>query len=116
MSESEENQLPLLNSVEDDSYLHKTHHGSGLIWESRFVQGDPYQSIRWEKRTAKISKSDGTVVFEQRNVEVPDFWSQTATDIVSSKYFRKPFGSPDKENSARQMVERVGGTIAKWGW
>ncbi|TSC74160.1 MAG: ribonucleoside-diphosphate reductase alpha chain [Parcubacteria group bacterium Gr01-1014_44] len=116
MSESEENQLPLLSSVEDDSYLQKTHHGSGLVWESHFVRGDPYQNVRWEKRTAKIAKSDGTVVFEQRNVEVPDFWSQTATDIVASKYFRKPFGVPDKENSARQMVERVGSTIAKWGW
>jgi len=115
-TEAAGNQPSLLDNTEDNSYLQKTHHGRGLVWDSHFVQGDSYQAIRWEKRTAKISKSDGTVVFEQRNVEVPDFWSQTATDIVSSKYFRKPFGSPDKENSARQMIERVGGTIAKWGW
>ncbi len=113
---SEENQPSLLNSVEDDSYLQKTHRGRGLVWPSHFVQGDPYQNIRWEKRTAKIAKSDGTIVFEQRQVEVPDFWSQTATDIVASKYFRKPFGVPEKENSARQMVDRVAETISKWGW
>src|SRR3989338_5394647 len=124
MEELEKNNQPelasgqpsLLNATEDDSYLNKTHHGRGLVWESHFVQGDPYQSVRWEKRTAKIAKSDGTVVFEQRNVEVPDFWSQTATDIVASKYFRKPFGVPDKENSARQMVDRVSNTISQWGW
>ena len=110
------NQPSLLDNTEDNSYLQKTHHGRGLVWENHFVNGDPYQAIRWEKRTAKIAKSDGTVVFEQRNVEVPDFWSQTATDIVASKYFRKPFGVSDKENSARQMVDRVGNTISQWGW
>lgn len=110
------NQPSLLGITEDNSYLAKTHHGRGLVWESHFVNGDPYQQIRWEKRTAKITKSDGTVVFEQRNVEVPDFWSQTATDIVASKYFRKPFGAPEKENSARQMVDRVSRTISQWGW
>ncbi|MDP3731222.1 MAG: vitamin B12-dependent ribonucleotide reductase [bacterium] len=115
-SELASGQPSLLNATEDDSYLNKTHHGRGLVWESHFVQGDPYQSVRWEKRTAKIAKSDGTVVFEQRNVEVPDFWSQTATDIVASKYFRKPFGAANKENSARQMVDRVAETISGWGW
>ncbi len=114
--ETAENQLSLLDITENDSYLQKTHHGRGLVWEPHFVNGDPYQSIRWEKRTAKIAKSDGTVVFEQRNVEVPDFWSQTATDIVASKYFRKPFGVSEKENSARQMVDRVANTISQWGW
>jgi len=110
------NQPSLLSNTEDDSYLNKTHHGRGLVWESHFVQGDPYQAVRWEKRTAKIAKSDGTIVFEQKNVEVPDFWSQTATDIVASKYFRKPFGAANKENSARQMVDRVAETISGWGW
>src|SRR3990167_3223474 len=110
------NQPSLLDNTEDNSYLKKTHHGRGLIWETHFVNGDPYQAIRWEKRTAKIAKSDGAVVFEQRNVEVPDFWSQTATDIVASKYFRKPFGAANKENSARQMVDRVAETISGWGW
>src|SRR3989338_9500594 len=102
----------------DASYASpKTHQGVGLMWRSQFAKSsDPYQGIRWEKRTAKIAKSDGTVVFEQRNVEVPDFWSQTATDIVASKYFRKPFGAANKENSARQMVDRVAETISGWGW
>ena len=94
----------------------KTHQGVGLTWDSKFSKGDPYQSIRWEKRTAKITKSDGQLVFEQKNVEVPDFWSQTATDIVASKYFRRPFGSAEKESSARQMMDRVADTISEWGW
>ncbi|MDO8494966.1 MAG: vitamin B12-dependent ribonucleotide reductase [bacterium] len=94
----------------------KTHQGVGLVWDSKFSKGDPYQSIRWEKRTAKITKSNGQIVFEQKNVEVPDFWSQTATDIVASKYFRRPYGSVDKESSAKQMIDRVGDTISGWGW
>lgn len=96
--------------------LPKTHQGSGLVWESKFAQGDPYQNIRWEKRTAKIVKSNGEVVFEQVDVEVPDFWSQTATDIVASKYFRGKLNSPERETSARQMVNRVANTIAGWGF
>lgn len=94
----------------------KTHQGGGLVWESKFTKTDPYAAISWEKRTARITKSNGQVVFEQKNVEVPDFWSQTATDIVASKYFRRPFGSAEKESSARQMVDRVADTISGWGW
>lgn len=95
----------------------KTHQGVGLVWINQFAKSDdPYQGIRWEKRTAKITKSDGQVVFEQKEVEVPDFWSQTATDIVASKYFRKKIGSNVKETSARQMVDRVAETISEWGW
>lgn len=88
----------------------------GLVWPRIFGSGDPYASIQWERRTAKITKSDGTVVFEQNDVEVPHFWSQTATDIVASKYFRGKLNSPEREWSARQMVDRVAVTIANWGW
>src|SRR3989338_959859 len=63
--------------------LHKT----GFVWNRLFGEGHPYDNIEWDKRTAKITKGDGTVVFEQNNVEVPSFWTQTATDIVASKYF-----------------------------
>lgn len=92
----------------------KIHHG-GLVWERFFGNGDPYDAINWEVRTAKITKSSGEVVFEQESVEVPDFWSQTATDIVASKYFRGQLGTPEREYSARQMVDRVAITIADWG-
>src|SRR2546426_4126186 len=55
------------------------------------------------------------MVFEQANVEVPSFWSQTATNIVASKYFRGTLGTPDRESSARQLIGRVVDTLARWG-
>lgn len=88
----------------------------GLSWNRLFGEGDPYDAITWETRTARITKGNGEIVFEQRGVEVPDFWSQTATDIVASKYFRGRLGTPQREYSARQMVDRVAKTIAGWGW
>src|SRR3989344_908976 len=80
-----------------DGHNEKTHQGEGLIWPRKFTNGDPYQNICWEKRVAKISKSDGFIVFEQKDVEVPSFWSQTATDVVASKYFRGKMNSPERE-------------------
>lgn len=90
-------------------------HQSGLTWQRLFGEGDPYTQINWEIRNARITKGNGEVVFEQLNVGVPDFWSQTATDIVASKYFRGRLDSPERESSARQMVDRVANTISKWG-
>ena len=58
---------------------------------------------------------DGRVVFEQREVEVPRFWSQTATNVVVSKYFRGPLGSPQRERSVRQLIGRVVETMSLWG-
>ncbi len=84
-------------------------------WKRLFGEMHPYDSIVWEKRTAKIERGDGTVVFEQKDVEVPSFWTQTATDIVASKYFRGRLGSAERETSARQMVDRVVNEIRKWG-
>lgn len=87
----------------------------GFRWDRLFGNSHPYDDIRWENRTAKITKGDGTIVFEQKDVEVPAFWTQTATDIVASKYFRGQQGSPEREHSARQMVDRVAKTIGQWG-
>ena len=89
---------------------------TGFIWQSLFTKGHPYDEIEWETRTAKITKGDGTVVFEQSGVEVPSFWTQTATDIVASKYFRGQLSSPDREYSAKQMIDRVAKTIGRWGF
>jgi ribonucleoside-diphosphate reductase alpha chain len=75
---------------------------------------DPFASVRWERRTAKIADGD-TVVFEQSNVEVPESWSPMATNIVASKYFRGHLGSPSRETSVKQLIGRVVGTIRKWG-
>ncbi|MBI2674687.1 MAG: adenosylcobalamin-dependent ribonucleoside-diphosphate reductase [Candidatus Yanofskybacteria bacterium] len=87
----------------------------GIKWPRLFGTGHPYDSIKWEKRTAKIVKGDGTTVFEQKDVEVPSFWTQTATDIVASKYFRGKLDSPDRETSVKQMIDRVAKTIGEWG-
>src|SRR5213596_1056421 len=75
----------------------------------------PYDDVRWETRTASIGNDKGAVIFEQRDVEVPADWSQTATNIVASKYFYGKMGSPERETSVAQLVERVVDTIAGWG-
>ena len=75
----------------------------------------PYDEIVWETRTATIGNASGAVVFEQRDVEVPSNWSQTATNIVASKYFHGKLGSPERETSVGQLVHRVVDTIADWG-
>ena len=90
--------------------------GQGLRWTRIFGDKHPYDEIIWEQRTAKITKGDGTVVFEQKDVEVPNFWSQTATDIVSSKYFRGQLGTQNRERSVKDMVDRVARTIGSWGF
>jgi ribonucleoside-diphosphate reductase alpha chain len=75
----------------------------------------PYDEVVWERRTATIGNSSGAIVFEQRDVEVPADWSQTATNIVASKYFYGKMGSPERETSVRQLVHRVVDTITEWG-
>jgi len=73
---------------------------------------DPLAELDWDRRSAVISGEDGRVVFEQHDVEVPRAWSQTATNVVVSKYFRGPLGSPKREVSVRQLVGRVVETIS----
>src|SRR5262245_43742783 len=87
----------------------------GFKWERLFGQGHPYEEITWEKRTAKITRSNGEVVFEQKEVEIPSFWTQTATDIVASKYFRGRLGTDQREWSVKQMIDRVAKTMGFWG-
>ncbi|MSO44059.1 MAG: vitamin B12-dependent ribonucleotide reductase [Thermoleophilia bacterium] len=75
----------------------------------------PYDLIEWERRGAGISSGDGTSVFEQDNIEVPVAWSQLATNVVASKYFRGALGSPEREYSVKQLIDRVVLTIRSWG-
>ncbi|GIU79639.1 MAG: vitamin B12-dependent ribonucleotide reductase [Bryobacteraceae bacterium] len=75
----------------------------------------PYDEIRWELRTATIGNDKGAVIFEQKDVEVPADWSQTATNIVASKYFHGRLGTPERETSVKQLVHRVVDTITEWG-
>src|SRR5438874_347030 len=75
---------------------------------------DPFDEIEWETRDAIIPGRDGPA-FEQRGVEFPKFWSQTATNIVAQKYFRGRLSSPEREASVKQMVGRVVDTVVAWG-
>ncbi|MDA9676969.1 vitamin B12-dependent ribonucleotide reductase, partial [bacterium] len=106
---------------------------SGLKISRKYTsKGDPYKGIVWEKRTSKIANPDGSVVFEMENVEIPSTWSQVATDIMVSKYFRKA-GVPQvddegntlkdengdtilgSETSSRQVFDRLAETWRHWG-
>ncbi len=75
----------------------------------------PYDALDWETRTASIANEKGEVIFEQREVEMPRDWSQTAANIVVSKYFHGRVGTPERESSLKQLVHRVVDTIADWG-
>ena len=75
---------------------------------------DPFDEIEWEIRDAFIPGKDGPV-FEQKGVEFPKFWSQTATNIVAQKYFRGRMSSPERESSVKQMIGRVVNTAVAWG-
>jgi ribonucleoside-diphosphate reductase alpha chain len=79
------------------------------------VGEDPFESVEWELRTARIASESGDVVFEQEGVEVPKSWSQLATNVVVSKYFRGHMGTPEREHSVRQLIGRVVGRIRAWG-
>jgi ribonucleoside-diphosphate reductase alpha chain len=75
---------------------------------------DPFDAVEWETRSAVIGNEKGHVVFEQRDVEMPKSWSQQATNIVVSKYFRGTIGTPERERSVRQLIGRVVDTITGW--
>ncbi|MDB5304129.1 MAG: ribonucleoside-diphosphate reductase, adenosylcobalamin-dependent, partial [Phycisphaerales bacterium] len=93
---------------------------------------DVFDSVQYEKRTSRISNPDGSVVFEMNDAEIPAQWSQLATDIMVSKYFRKAGvpqtdeqGNPLRdgqgnvvtgpEKSARQVINRLAGCWRYWG-
>ena len=76
----------------------------------------PYDEIVWDRRDARIAHwQTGVVAFEQRDVEFPASWSQNATNIVAQKYFRGTLGTPERETSLRQVVDRIVDTITRWG-
>ena len=76
---------------------------------------DVFDTCEWDLRTAVITNEKGEVVFEQADVEMPKFWSQMATNVVVSKYFRGHIGTPDRERSVRQLIGRVVNTMTQWG-
>ncbi len=76
----------------------------------------PYDEVVWERRDSRITNwKDGSVAFEQVDVEFPVTWSLNATNIVAQKYFRGTLGTPQRESSLRQVIDRVSDTIADWG-
>src|SRR6266481_4301196 len=90
---------------------------SGLIFDRFFTDGkiSPFDAVEWEKRTALIGNEKGATIFRQNDVEVPKNWSQTATNIVASKYFHGKPGTAEREGSVRQLIARVVNTIVRWG-
>ena len=83
--------------------------GQGLRIERRFTieSHDPYESSAWNRRESRIANPDGSVVFEMKDVEVPSSWSQVATDIIVSKYFRKA-GVPQVDDRGAPIIDRDG--------
>ncbi len=91
---------------------------TGLTFDRFFTDSTvhPYDEVEWELRDAVISDwKSGEVAFEQREVEFPTAWSAIATNIVSQKYFRGQPGTPERERSVKQMLDRVADTITGWG-
>jgi ribonucleoside-diphosphate reductase alpha chain len=91
--------------------------GGGCEFPRYFTRegSNPYNDIEWEIRTASITNEKGEVLFQQEGVEIPRSWSQTAASIVVSKYFHGRLGTPEREKSVRQLVQRVVRTLTEWG-
>src|SRR5467141_3987405 len=89
----------------------------GLRFGRYFTPEDShaYDLIEWERRTAAITGEKGQMIFEQKDVEVPRSWSQLAINVVAQKYFRGGAGTPERETSVRQLIDRVVETLKKWG-
>ncbi len=109
-----ETRMALNSSSQADQITKRT---TGLEFQRRFTDGkvSPYDAVEWERRVALIGNDKGQVIFRQENVEVPKGWSQTATNIVASKYFHGKPNTPEREASVRQLIGRVADTIVRWG-
>lgn len=76
----------------------------------------PYDTVEWKRVTAEIKNAEGKVIFQQKDVEVPAFYSTTAVNVIASKYFHGGPGDAYREKSLRQLIDRVANTITDWGW
>ena len=108
--------LPVPASAEAPRARTKAAAAPGLTFPRFFTEAgiDPFDEVEWEMRSALIGNERGELVFEQRDVEIPKAWSQQATNIVVSKYFRGQLGTPEREHSVRQLIGRVVDTITQW--
>ncbi|MEA2027081.1 MAG: vitamin B12-dependent ribonucleotide reductase, partial [Chloroflexota bacterium] len=100
----------------DEQYRFTGATSAGLTFERRWTTPGvhPYDEVTWEMRDASIANESGKAVFEQKDIEVPEFWSQLATNVVVSKYFRGHIGTPSRERSVKQLIDRVVNTITGW--
>src|SRR6266446_4753292 len=89
----------------------------GLEFPRNFTKPgrNPFDEVEWEQRTIEIRNDKGNTIFLQKDVEVPTTWSQTATNIVTSKYLHGKPNTEQREHSVRQLIARVGETIVRWG-
>ena len=119
-SEAMAERAPKRNKVEEAAVVAvpvPARTGGGLVVRRHFTAPGvaPFDAVTWERRSAIIQDERGKIVFEQQAVEIPAAWSQLATNVVVSKYFRGALGSPERETSVRQMIGRVVRTIRGWG-
>lgn len=120
MAIMESNRLASRENVErtpDKANGASSQHSLGLRFQRLFTKAgqDPFSTVEWEQRDAVIVGENGKVVFEQKNVEFPKTWSQLATNVVVSKYFRGTLDTPQRETSVRQLIGRVADAIHAWG-
>ena len=109
-----ETRMAPLNGKELEQQTQQT---TGQEFRRLFTDGkvSPFDAVEWERRTAQINNEKGQTIFRQDNVEVPKSWSQTATNIVASKYFHGKLNTPERETSVRQLIRRVVDKIVSWG-
>jgi ribonucleoside-diphosphate reductase alpha chain len=99
------------NSFRDDAPVST----QPMAFRRPLASTNPDDTVVWELRLARITDPSGAILFEQSHVTVLAAWSQTATNIVASKYFHGRLGTPERESSVRQLIDRVVDTIANWG-
>src|SRR6476619_5491417 len=110
--------LPVQRSQRDGSHMAQAPQQLGIGIRRRFTTAgtDPYDTVEWERRDSRIPNfKDGGDAFFQADVEFPTTWSQNATNIVAQKYFRGTLGTPERETSLRQVIDRVADTVTDWG-
>ena len=101
----------------DKKNIKKDKNNMGINISRLFTKKDehPYDNIEWKKQIASLTNEKGETIFEQKDVEFPSFWTQTAINVVSTKYFYGKLGAKDRENSLKTLIDRVSNTITDWG-
>ena len=104
----------LTKSSERESARHERR---GLKIDRRYTTRgqDVWDTVTWSIRSASIGDGGGSTVWEQKDLEIPTGWSQLATNVLASKYFRGHLNTPERERSVKQLIGRVANTITDWG-